>query len=414
MVSVISPSYINSEWCIKELQEFYRTAEQKQGISVENKSRIFKVLKTPVERKEHPQELQGMTGYEFFLLNKENQKATEFTLESSATVEKFKEKLNDLAYDIQRLLDNIKDLQKDKQKQSNGGPSIYLAETSSDLSEERDIIKRELTSQGYTVLPDTELPIRSADKFKDKVLIDLQQCKLSIHMIGTHYGLIPEGETRSLVYLQNELAAGSMNGHTLTRLIWMPVGLQGKESRQQEFIDMLHNDSEVQKGADLLETPLEELKSIILDKMQSSDKRADEKTDNQENHKSIYIICSQEDYEATRPLEDHLYNQGFDVILPIFEGDEAAIFEEHRASLVDCDAVIIFYGNASELWVRAKMRDLKKAPGYGRKNSMLAQTVYCTVPETPQKKRFRTHETIVITNFQEFSSETLKPFLDKF
>ena len=178
--------YINSEWCIRELQKFYQTAKENQGITLSNKARIFKVLKLPVEREKHPPELQGMLSYEFFLLNSDTLKAIEFEPESRfSTYEKFKEKLNDLAYDIQRLLDDIKNRHAGKQKQTNG-LCIYLAETTSDLTEGRDRIKRELQAQGNTVLPDTELPVRSADKFKEKVRTDLQRCKHSIHMIGTY------------------------------------------------------------------------------------------------------------------------------------------------------------------------------------------------------------------------------------
>lgn len=142
---------------------------------------MFKVLKLPVDREKHPPELQGMIGYEFFLLNTDTLKATEFKPESRATTyEKFIEKLNDLAYDIQRLLDDIKNRHTGKQAQTNG-PCIYLAETTSDLTDGRESIRRELKSRGYTVFPDTELPVRSADKFKEKVRADLQRCKLSIH-----------------------------------------------------------------------------------------------------------------------------------------------------------------------------------------------------------------------------------------
>ena len=45
LVSVFSPPYIRSEWCNKELYEFYQSAKTSIGERIRNKSRIFKVLK---------------------------------------------------------------------------------------------------------------------------------------------------------------------------------------------------------------------------------------------------------------------------------------------------------------------------------------------------------------------------------
>ncbi|MCP4267122.1 MAG: TIR domain-containing protein [Candidatus Brocadiaceae bacterium] len=411
LIPVLSPNYIKSDWCIKELKEFYQAAEKSQCLSIENKSRIFKVLKIPVEHQKHPQELQGMIGYNFFLLDKNTQKAIDFYNEKGGlTVDKFLERINDLAHDIKNLLGNLRKIQTGETIQTNE-QCIYLAETSTDLTQERDNIKRELKSRGYTVLPDTELSIRSADRFNDEVLKYLKKCKLSIHMIGANYGSVPEGANNSLVHLQNELAAGSMNGHTLTRLIWIPKGLQGKEIRQQEFIEMLHSDSNFQKGADLLETPLEELKTTIFDKLEQKAQKPGQDTSDQDCPKRIYLVCSSEDYEDTNPLEEYLYKQGFEVILPIFEGDEETIYREHNEFLADCDSVLIFYGKTGERWVRSKIDDLQKALGYGRKTAFSAKAVYCTTPETSHKNRLKSHGISVIKDFGLFSPDTLKPFI---
>ena len=62
----------------------------------------------------------------------------------------------------------------------------------------------------------------------------------------------------------------------------------------------------------------------------------------------------------------------FEVILPVFEGDEAQVRQEHEANLTDCDAALIYYGAGNELWLRSKLRELQKIAGYGRTKPMLA------------------------------------------
>ena len=69
LVSVLSPRYVKSEWCIRELQAFWKACERTGGVRVDNKSRVFKVAKTPVPPEQHPVELQGLLGYEFFSID---------------------------------------------------------------------------------------------------------------------------------------------------------------------------------------------------------------------------------------------------------------------------------------------------------------------------------------------------------
>src|SRR5579862_3898622 len=50
LVSVLTPSYLRSEWCNRELQTFIEAAQESGGIDVGRKKRIIKVVKTPVAR----------------------------------------------------------------------------------------------------------------------------------------------------------------------------------------------------------------------------------------------------------------------------------------------------------------------------------------------------------------------------
>jgi hypothetical protein len=125
------------------------------------------------------------------------------------------------------------------------------------------------------------------------------------------------------------------------------------------------------------------------------------------------LICDKQDYDAIASLEDYFYGQGFEVTRPLMEGDEAEVREDHKESLLLCDAVVIFYGNTSEGWLRTKLRDLQKIAGYGRSKPMLAKGIYVGGPETDSKLRYRTHEALVMRDFGSFSAATLQPFIEK-
>jgi hypothetical protein len=298
------------------------------------------------------------------------------------------------------------------------GETVYLAETSFDLSPQRDNIKRELQERGHLVIPDRPLPL-NGPALEDAVRHYLDTTKLSIHLIGANYGVIPEAADRSVVCMQNDLAAERSKGNGFARLIWLPEGLEAKEDRQRQFVEHLKYDTNAQQGADVLQTSIEELKTYIEDKLRPKPKAAASNGNGNGHAKAdegplrIYLICDKQDYDAIAPLSDHLFDQGFEVTLPLFEGDEAEVREDHKESLLICDAVVLFYGNSSEGWLRTKLRDLQKIPGYGRTKPMLAQAIYTGPPENPTKQRYRTREALLLRNFGNFTPDAVQPFIEE-
>lgn len=107
-------------------------------------------------------------------------------------------------------------------------------------------------------------------------------------------------------------------------------GLQPRESRQQEFVAFLQTDSGAQQGADVLQVPLEQLKTVIQERLTAKQKPQPAATTQQRvGPARIYLICDQVDLENTSALEAHLFDEGFEVLLPAFDDDEAAVREAH-------------------------------------------------------------------------------------
>lgn len=411
LVSIISPRYVKSEWCLKELERFLFGAQASGGIRISDKSRIFKVMKTLVPQGDHPPPLNKLLGYEFYRLDPATGRPEEFRTEFGPEAKhNYLAKLYDLAYEITELL---KQFQHPAYEPSGSYISsvkepIFLAETTSDLSEQRDRVKSELRQLGYPILPDQPLPLE-ASALRKALQADMGRCALCVHIIGENSGFIPEGDQRSVIRLQNDIAAQCSRDHGLRRLIWMAPELMPNNERQQKFIHYLENDSEAQQGADILKTSLEELKTIIQDRLEGGREPLLEIAE--EEFIRIYLICDQCDMEAITPLYDYLHNGGYEVLLPVFEGDEAEVREDHTDKLVTCDAIIIYYGSARELWLSSKLRDLRKLPGLDGSKPKLATAIYVGAPSNTQKERLRTREALVIKDFQAFSSKALEPFM---
>ena len=415
LITVISPRYLSSSSCREELDEFFSAANQSGGVRVGDKHRVFKVAKTYVPLEEHPPELRDMLGYEFYAVDKASGRFREYDNEIGPKGEKDKrywERFEDLAQDISLLLNRMSCATPPQPQPDSEGATIYLAETTLDLQEERDKVKRELLQHGHLVLPDKALP-QDGPSLQQAVRDYLKRSRLSVHLIGDYYGTIPEMETdRSVVRLQEELAVERGDDAQFSRLIWMPPGLQPKEPRQQKFVLDLQNSFSSHNGSELLQVKLEDLKTIIQTKLTQKPKPTMASSEQGEASR-IYLICDQSDVDEVGPLQDYLFAQGYEVILPLVEGTEAEVFQDHKDNLLMCDAVLIFQAHASEGWLRMKLRELLKLPGYGRTTPLLGKAVYVAGPPSPPKDRFKTLEATVIKNYDKFDPSPFAEFISR-
>jgi hypothetical protein len=336
-------------------------------------------------------------------------------------------RLDDLAHDICCLVEMLEAsgaavIPKTDKNQK----SIFLAQTTFDLREQRETIKRDLQQHGYNVLPAGALP-QVESEVMEAVREDLAQCQMSIHLIGKTYSLVPEGGVRSLLEIQNELAIERSTEGDFSRLLWIPPGLQVQDERQKKVIEQVRLDPRTQDGADLLETFLEDLSTVIQGRLKEARLKQDrlQEASRPESvpnlpgrpmtagipHAQLYLIYDQRDAVVTAPWEDFLFGQDFEIIRPVFEGDEAEIREHHEESLRSCDGALIFYGSGNECWLRRKLRELQKSPGYGRTKPLPATAISLIPPRTQDKERFRTHEALVIPQWDGFSPEPLQPLI---
>lgn len=430
LVSILSPRYVNSEWCNKEVNEFVKVARENIGLRVKNKSRIFKVIKTPIALEQHPEPVRDLLGYEFFKLDHDTGRAKEFgKLFGSDMEEAYWTRLNDLAYDIVALLSEMRSMSSDKEATAEGEekPIVYLSQSSYDLKEFRENIKRELNENGYHVVPDHHLPT-VAPELEVDVKSMLKASQLAIHLVGGNYGLIPEGADKSIIALQNEIAAEHTKESDMERVIWFVPNSGVDDPRQELFIENLHNSAELQRGAEVIESSLEDVKHTVLTKlkrMEEAARKAKEQAEggaaeeanaeaaSADGPKAVYLICDQEDLDGIMDLEDYLFDQGFNVIIPVFDGDESDVRLDHQENLKTCDACLIYYGAGNELWMRAKQRDLMKIAGYGREKPLSVSAVYMAPPANPRKERFRALNTIVINGSAGFSDNIMSEFVEK-
>lgn len=377
LIPVLSKDFIQSGQCLDYVETFYKSIES----NPKNRNRVFKVFRNPLNVQEQPPRLRELLGYEMYQLDPDSGEIREYTDYFSTEAERqYWMKMVDLAYDIYEILLFLKDSTSPAEvKTIYKRKTIYLAETGHDLSVQRNIIKRELQRHGYNILPNQTLPGNIADLEK-LVRKSLDESSLSIHLIGSAYGEIPEGADKSVVDIQNKLAADKSiqakeSNQEFTRLIWISPNLTHASERQKAFIENIKRDVEAQEGAEILQTPLEDFKNIMREELEEAgEKRATLET----GGRSVYFMHDKIDHQEAIPLIDALKKSGFDVMIPEFEGELLELRQKHIENLRNLDAAIIYKGKVNEQWVRMKALDLLKAPGFGRKKPILAKAIVAT------------------------------------
>jgi hypothetical protein len=413
LVCVLSESYVQSSWCNRELDEFWKNATGDLSAAQANRVRVFKVVKMPVPPERHPPPVKPLLGYDFYKLDPETGTAMELDPSVDPALGKdYWVQVNTLSDQIAKLLRSLSE-GPGPEPPPGDRSTVYLAHTSFDLKDEHDAIRRDLLRHGHRVLPDVALPL-NAEELKVLVGKQLTSCQLAVHLIGRNFGVVPEGSNESVVSLQNSIAAEYCGVGKLRRLIWMPPGLEAKDERQRELIAALKNDERTYRQGDLLETSLEDLKTVIhqqLETLRSADAAPPRKPPGEVIR--LYLICDQRDLEQTRPLEDYLFNQGLEVILPVFEEDEKRVRLYHEQNLSSCEAFLFYFGAGDESWLRSNLRDLDKSSGYGRERPLLGSAVYVAPPSAPRKEHLHTHLATVIRPQGDFDPADLQPFLSE-
>jgi len=392
LVSVLSPRYLKSDWCRREISEFCQTAERNGGLVVDNKCRVFKVFKFPLDEADDdalPATLQQVLGYQFYETD-EDQTTTRELAPSYGDKSKqdFMRRVAKLAFDIRQLLGKLEchaETEAAAAPSPAGRPVVYLASCGHDRREQREMLELELDRMGYDVLPDRQLPTGEAE-FVAEVERLLARSRVAIHLIGSSYGMVPDGPTdKSVAVLQNELAVQRCRAGALARLVWLPQGTASSHPLQAAFIEALHQEAEAQFGADLITGEFETLKAAVhalLDKLQQPAPVAPEPAT--PGRRQLHLLCSERDRKESVALVRQL-RLTVDVSLPVFTGDAGAVREANQALLMACDQVLLYYGEGDEAWKFHQQNELRRIRALRGGTPLPPEHVYLAAPNSDDK-----------------------------
>jgi hypothetical protein len=208
------------------------------------------------------------------------------------------------------------------------------------------------------------------------------------------YQQLARARTRDQIELANQY---SQERHDFSRILWVPT-----DAAQREFDEFVQG---LQNEPDFISTNLESLKDIIRDRLTEPAIRVPNIP--LDGTVKIYLDCDERDLET--PEIEPLYkwlDQNFRVILPDSENNGVIRSE---ALLKQCEAVLIYYGQASGLWLKRRLLALKKTL-YDRSTPLRAKAIYAA---NPAKQQFSDPDVPVIEGFGGFQPDLLNVFLEQ-
>ncbi len=317
-------------------------------------------------------------------------------------------KVIDLAYDINLGLSKAGS----KEKQSSG---IYLAATTPDQYENRDSIRSELFQRGFVIFPD-HLLSGSLKDISAQISEYLDKCFMSVHIVGNNYGELIEGGEDSLPELQYRMAAkrwkesAEKKGESeFQRLVWLQPGLRPSDERQRWFIGSLRIE-EKNIFSEIMQTPVEELKANLREKLFNFSSAAAIHSINVDEN-SVYLIFENKDTSKIDKLSQYLESKGQKIYAIDYIKLTDNIVSTHYDYLSKAGSVIICDYDNQKQWIISKLKDLVKAPGYGRISPFKAKAVY-TKQINRYTNLFEGSDSLVLDATRDLAS-ALAPFIQK-
>jgi len=370
-VLILSPAYLASQWCRLELNAFLTQFGTDSG-------RLFVIEHDQTER---PAELADLLGYKFWLADDAGHPRTLAIPKPNPEEFQYYQRLDDLARQLTDKLKTLRQAESDRpnyransaRSLSNGensrlletpqfpseaafgndsasylipenreatlaattdAPTIFLAEVSADLEEQRQDIKHSLLQQGVRILPDKAYSFAT---IAQQLQQDLTQCRLFVQLLS-------DKTANGYPQFQYERAQSAQ----LAIFQWRNPSLE-----LAAVTDFSHR--ALLSQSTVIATDLMEFQTYILKQLQPKPANPVFDTD---TDALVFVNAAPEDMSLAHQIKDILEANGIGYSLPLEMSSytkPADIRQYLEQNILSCDAIIVLYDNTSVVWVNEQI-----------------------------------------------------------
>jgi hypothetical protein len=341
-LAIFSPSYAAREFTRRELTAFSEQAA--------DANRIVTVELLPVEEDAHHPLLVGRKRTPFWWKDPAEQDIP-LRLTPRFNPEMYHERLQILAHQVKKLLIEIRDgvarppaaaaQPRPEPAAAPDGRTVLLAQATDDLYDDRERVRAYLEQFGVKVLPEGDLPQGGSD-FAAVFQAELGRAAVFVQLLGGFASRKPPDLPQTYAQYQYETA----KARGLRILQWRRPDL--------DLATVTHRDKALLEGPEVVAIGLEEFKNEIRRHCREPEPKPAEALPIGDRH--FFINADQSDKElADLLLKLFEGRQSWTAARPLFEGNAKDVMDDLEANLLNCDAMMLLYGQAPPSWVRAQL-----------------------------------------------------------
>jgi hypothetical protein len=350
MIIVLSTGYLASEWAQKEMSQFLEEEVRRRGGT---SSRIFIVELSNVER---PPALrrQEVVGTRFWVKDQLTKRVrtlgfSEAERKDPCYIHPIMELSEDIAAELERQKAAPAVVQEIPASGAPHRPTIYLAEVTDDLEDQRDDVRRYLVQAGFQVLPANRYP-EDLEGFEKAVRADLDRSILFVQLLSEVAGRKVAGSERRRVAFQYDLC----KERPTALLLWRSRSLDPAKVSNPGHRALLDN-------PEVMAVNIEEFKETIVRRVRAClMPKLPNKKEQIGRDYLVFVNAAEDDLPLAECVSRELDKRSIGFVLPLRQGQPSAIREDMEQNLRECDAMILIFGRTDALWVRTQLRQARK------------------------------------------------------
>ncbi len=288
-----------------------------------------------------------------------------------------KTKLIEITNDIVHYILRVKNGTKKK------ALTIYVGPADGNTTAEYQKITRELLHRNFNLLPEISNPTAKELIDNRNVFLDmLNSSDLSIHFIS-HKSLLNYPEKKSSAFKINNIAAefcGTEKGKLLQRIIYVPSEKTEVDELLDKKILQFKSNTKSLLNAELIQTPVEKLKEVVLEKLNELSKPTTKRNKTNEIIDEVYLIYPTGKDKDVQPYITWFEKNKIAYSKSQIKLDQLELLNYHQQKLTTCKAVII-YNTGNNQWLNRKLSDIKKSLGWGRKEQFSYKAICGVTPD---------------------------------
>jgi len=362
MISLISRSYLASDYCRQELAWFAEKAvREPAGLEVDHHVRVFPLLLYNIPPHEWPEVCRAISGFAFH-----DAAEREFGKPLHPDRDDFTDRLCRVVEEIHTVLTAMS-----RQATEPGAPAIeaagarrvFLADVADDLRRDRRLLRQRLESEGIEVVSSIPPPDRES-QHEAAVLDALRRSALSIHLLGGLPGRPLDDEAPEKTYPVEQVRIGLH--HARSQLVLLPPGLAREDIREPEYASFVTSLQERHREAEQLEiiqaggAQLAEAVLAKLGRLNEREAAAQAQAVSGAAGRA-FVDLHVNDLPVAGDLVGYLNRHEIPAItIPSADLDPAAglsLFEEHLRS---ARVFIVVFGRVARSWVDQRLNEAFK------------------------------------------------------